>query len=141
MFSKSLIDSVKFRLVKIMDIILTCNYMFIGGILISILIDYIIPSLTNIELKQKSAVILYVEIFLHIGILVTFVYFLRNIIEKIPSPFDGVHGLDHSRLKELSGCIILSFSILLFQPDLKRRLFELLSRLPLPKTLDLLKDA
>jgi len=141
MFSKSLVNSFKFRTIKIMDIILTSNYFFLGGILISIFIDYITPSLTKIELKQKSTIMLYVEIFLHIGLLVMFAYVLRNVIEMIPSPFNGIHGLDHSRLKELNGCVVLSFAILLFQTDLKKRLFEFLNRLPLPRSLDFLADA
>jgi len=43
---------------------------------------------------------------------------LRNLVNLIPFPLNGVAGFDHSRLKELEGGEVLAVVLILFQRNL-----------------------
>jgi hypothetical protein len=45
------------------------------------------------------------------------IYFIRQIIKRIPFPLEGFYGYDSKRVKELQGGVIVSFSILSLQSD------------------------
>jgi hypothetical protein len=47
----------------------------------------------------------------------------------IPSPFHGVAGFDHFRLKELGGSAILGATYVYFQTNLKSKISDLHGRL------------
>ena len=50
------------------------------------------------------------------------IYLIRNVVELIPSPFNGIAGYEHSRLKELTTAAAFVFVFLLYQKHLKKRL-------------------
>jgi len=50
------------------------------------------------------------------------IYILKNLIEHIPSPFDGFYGFKHMQTKELIDAPILAFTILYYQFNLTRKL-------------------
>ena len=47
----------------------------------------------------------------------------------IPSPLHGIAGLDHFRMKELSGSAILGVTYVYFQTNLKSKMSDLHNRL------------
>jgi hypothetical protein len=50
---------------------------------------------------------------------------MRNVVEMIPSPVDGIAGFQHSRLKELEGGHILIVVTILFQKNLQEKVLLL----------------
>ena len=52
----------------------------------------------------------------------TIIYMVRNVVELIPSPFNGFFGFDHLRLKELTNASVFSFIFLYFQAHLKSKI-------------------
>lgn len=109
------------RSIKILDIgILTVLYFSLGYIF-SWLINKIYSNFDPYNKPIKFLVFLEVcgQIFI-IGILV---YILRNLINLIPFPLDGVYGYQHSRVRELtSGGIAITFGIFYAQENIKSKL-------------------
>ncbi len=50
------------------------------------------------------------------------IYIARNVVELVPSPFNGLAGYEHGRLKELTTASAFVFVFLLYQKHLKDRL-------------------
>ena len=42
------------------------------------------------------------------------VYYVRTIVKKIGRPFNNIAGFDFYKLKELSGGVVLSLSLIMF---------------------------
>jgi len=55
-------------------------------------------------------------------LLVVIMYIIRNLVELIPSPFHGVAGFDHYRLKELKFAGIFIFILLFLQKHYREKL-------------------
>ena len=92
------------------------------AITMSILIDKIFGKFDEKEAKKKSTIRIIGEIYLQLGVISVFGYIIRNVMEVIPSPFDGIAGFDHRRVKELSGGLILSFMIYYYQYNLRAKI-------------------
>jgi biotin transporter BioY len=109
------------RSIKILDIgILTILY-FTLGYIFSWLINKIYYNFDSNTAPSKILVFLEVcgQLFV-IGILV---YILRNFIELIPFPLEGIYGYQHSRVRELtSGGIALGFGVFYAQDNIKEKL-------------------
>jgi hypothetical protein len=58
-------------------------------------------------------------------------YFIRNTVEKIPFPLDGVHNFKYGILKERTNIVISSFLLMYYQTKLRQR-FDLLLLNKLP---------
>ena len=56
------------------------------------------------------------------------VYILRNIVERIPFPLDGLFGYDHSRVIEIKGGILIAFAVITFQHNFKNKVTFLINR-------------
>jgi len=50
------------------------------------------------------------------------IYFIRNIVALVPSPFNGLYGFQHNRLKELDSAYVFDFVLLYNQPNLMKRM-------------------
>ena len=57
------------------------------------------------------------------------VYILRNIVEKIPFPLDGVAGYEHKRVSEIKGGVLIAFAVITFQPNFKNKVTLLIKLL------------
>jgi hypothetical protein len=109
------------RSIKMLDIgILTVLY-FTLGYIFSWLINKIYYNFDPNTSPNKFLVFLEVcaQVFI-IGILV---YILRNLINLIPFPLEGIYGYQHSRVRELySGGIAISFGVFYAQDNIKEKL-------------------
>ncbi len=61
------------------------------------------------------------QLILHIIVYSIVFYILRNVVERIPFPLEGLGGYEHHRLKELEGGPVMEFVGLLFQKNLKEK--------------------
>lgn len=109
------------RSIKMLDIgILTVLY-FTFGYIFSWLINKLYSNFNTDSKPNKFLVFLEVcgQIFV-IGVLV---YIIRNLIELIPFPFEGIYGYQHKKVKELySGGIALTFGLFYAQDNIKAKL-------------------
>ena len=118
-----------FRLVKMTDMGFTVIIYFIVGVTLAKLSD-MIYGIYNEEIdRKKSTFRLCAEIFGMIWLDLIILYLVRNLVEWIPSPFHGVYGYDHFRLKELNGSMVLGATYLYFQNNLRSKLSDLNKRM------------
>jgi uncharacterized membrane protein len=71
--------------------------------------------------KKESKWKLFVEIILHVFAIGVVAYILRNVVELIPFPLEGVAGFRHSLLKELEGGHVMTIVLILFQKNLEEK--------------------
>jgi len=72
--------------------------------------------------KMKSRVLQFLEIITMFWIIGIIIYIVRNIVELIPSPLDGVYGFKHILVSELRNATVFSFVFLMFQNHLTDRI-------------------
>ncbi len=94
---------------------------FIFAMYTSILVDNYYGPFDREAAEQKSFIRLASEATLQVWIFGVIVYIVRNLAELIPSPFHGVAGLDHYRLKELSNAALFTVIFMIYQRNLKAR--------------------
>ena len=112
----------KFLAVKLIDIGLVSVYFFIFGIAVAKVFDYIYGEFDSEQYKGYSNIRLFLEIVVHLFLLGVVAYVLRNIVELIPFPFEGVGGFKHERLKELEGGHVMAIVMILFQKNLQNKI-------------------
>ena len=118
-----------FRLVKIADIGYITILYAISGLVITKAFDVTTAKLDREENKQKSSLRLFFEIVLYLWIAGIIIYAIRNIMEIIPSPFEGVYGLQHLQVKELGNAGVFVFIFFYFGESLKEKLNVMYDRL------------
>ena len=107
-----------FRLIKMVDIIYISALAVIFGFLLAYISDGIFGSFNkekyDNEIKDKKDI--RIELAIKMVIVVSYtsiiLYLLRNFIELIPSPFNGICGLKHVQVKEIetiTGIIFVFF--------------------------------
>lgn len=107
-----------FRLIKMVDIIYISALAVIFGFILAYISDGIFGSFNkekyDNEIKDKKDI--RIELAIKMIIVVSYtsiiLYLLRNFIELIPSPFNGICGLEHVRVKEIetvTGIIFVLF--------------------------------
>jgi hypothetical protein len=125
--SKNLKNQIVFRIIKSLDIGLITVIYFSIGFILSHQINKIYTLFDNTKTYNKQLLLLEVctQLFI-IGILV---YIIRNFVQLIPSPLNGIYGFQHIRVKELnSGGIALAFGIFFAQYDIKDKLKYILDK-------------
>jgi hypothetical protein len=110
-----------FVTVKLIDIGITYTYFFAIGLIMAKIFDYVYIDLLK---EQKTNWKTYpiglftLNILFHFFLIGVSVYFIRNLVQLIPYPLEGIAGYQHLRLKELGGGAILTFMIFMFQDNL-----------------------
>ena len=125
---KTLSDEFQTRGVKIIDIAyVTAIYLTLGAVL-SISIDRQLGKFDPQEADKVSTAQLYGEVLLHFACIGILMYIVRNIVEWIPFPLNGVYGYDHMRLNELRNAGLFGVIFFLFQNNLREKLIYLSKR-------------
>ncbi len=124
----SALQELKVRSVKILDMGYVAIIYFVIGLLLSKASDAVFGKYDAIIEKSKSTIRLGLEVLLMLWVICIVMYVARNVVELVPSPFDGVFGFQHARLKELNGVAILIFTYLFFQDTLRAKMTELYNR-------------
>ena len=118
-----------FRLIKLADIGYIVIIYFVIGILLTKLSNQFIVFDDPKNNKKKSTLRLSFEIIGIIWMIIVIYYILRNIVELIPSPFHGLYGYDHYRLKELNGVAVLGVTYIYFRDMISNKLDEFNKRI------------
>jgi hypothetical protein len=116
------------RSIKMADISLLGVYYLFGGIVLSLIIDKLFPVYDEEVYSNKSSQEIFLEVCLNISLIMIIVYILRNIVEKIPFPLDGVAGYEHKRVSEIKGGVLIAFAVITFQPNFKNKVTLLINR-------------
>lgn len=115
-----------FRIVKILDIGYTTLIYFMMGLIIAGIIDILYGKYDEKAEKKKSLTRKTLDLVGMIWLNGVIIYFIRNVAELIPSPFDGLYGFQHNRLKELDSAYVFDFVLIYNQPNLIKRMDILL---------------
>lgn len=110
-----------FLAVKLLDIGYVTFLFFVFGLIFAKGFDLIYGKFDKEKYKKVPKWKLLLEILLHIFAIGVVAYILRNVVELIPFPLDGVAGFRHSLLKELEGGHILTVVLILFQKNLEEK--------------------
>jgi len=109
---KTIIEHANFRFAKIMDIGYVTAIYFIIGLIFSRLFDKLFGEFDPKKEEQKHIVQEGAELIGMIWIIGISTYVVRNLVELIPSPFDGIAGLIHKKLKELTGASVYTMIVM-----------------------------
>ena len=114
---------------KLLDLFLLTVYYFTTGFYISAVIDWIAGPFDESAEAKKSTVRLFIESVLYTFALIVIFYIVRNLISRIPFPFEGVYGFKHELVKEREGDVIFVFILFLYQEYYVNKLTYLYDRI------------
>ena len=117
-----------FRTVKIFDIGYITLIYFIVAVIFCLYMDKYMGKFDPRVDDQKSLLYLYSVALLHIWFIGVVIYIVRNLVELIPSPFHGLAGFDHFRVKELGNAFVFAYVVLYYQYYYRSRLDYLFTR-------------
>lgn len=116
------------RSIKVVDIIFITMIYFAIGFILAFFLDLSSEKLYGFHYDAKSTVVLIGEVLFQVTALTVCAYFLRNLVQLIPFPFEGVYGFEHLRVKEVSsGTLITTFGTIFFY-DLQNKLHYIRQR-------------
>lgn len=118
-----------FRLTKIADIGYITILYAIAALILAKVFDKVSKVLDVEDDSKKSSPRLFFEIILYLWAAGIVIYGVRNLMELVPSPFDGVYGLEHLRVKELGNAGVFIFIFFYFEESLKKKMTVLYDRL------------
>lgn len=110
-----------FLFAKILGIGYVTTLYFIAGIALAKVFDAVYGKFDKEEHEKSGRSLFHLgaEIVFHMFLISVLIYILRNIVERIPYPLEGIGAYQHSKLKELSSPPILSVVTVLFQKNFK----------------------
>ena len=126
-----------FLFTKILDIGLVTVYYFLAASLTSILLDSALGPFEQPPLKSNKTADLYeiaqlcFEVILQFFFIGVLIYAMRNIVEHIPFPLEGVGGFQHRRLKEIDEAFVFIVVFMFYQKHLEGKLRFLRDQLSL----------
>lgn len=114
-------NTIGFYSVKASAIFIISVIYFLIGTFLSIMLDELSP---EDGYEQMTTL----ELFLHIsgmfGLIGVVFYFMRIGLKRIPFFMNGLYGFQASRLKEIGGGIIISYTVYSYQKHLSKMMEE-----------------
>jgi formate hydrogenlyase subunit 3/multisubunit Na+/H+ antiporter MnhD subunit len=112
--------SIAFTITKICDLIFISFLLFFSALIISVTLNNICNFFYPKKNKSKKVDVSFIsEIIFRITYIIVMCYVFRNLVEMIPSPFDGYNGFQHLRVKEISSGTLLTTLAFFFQNNLR----------------------
>lgn len=102
---------------------------FIAGFGMSRIFDSVLPKFDEEKEKESPLIVSILKVIPMLCLTAASIYILRNIVGLIPSPFEGMYGLEHLRIKEYASSPILTFTIFYYQDNLQDRLKYIYNRI------------
>ena len=113
------------RLIKIADIGYVTVLFFAVAIAFANLLDYLFVMWFGKENEKKSTTRILLELLCQIIFTGIFSYLGRNIIHFVSSPFNGLYGFDHFKVKEVNSGALLTMLMVIFQNSLQDKIIYL----------------
>jgi hypothetical protein len=123
-----LMDEVVIRSVKLLDLGYIGTGHFLVGFSLARALDNSFGAFNADAEKEKSTTIVIVEVILLLWMNAIILYIVKNLMELVPSPFNGLGGFEHGRVKELKSAPLLAFALLYYQSGLQDKLKALYNR-------------
>jgi len=111
-----------FRAVKCLDIAFITFIYFGFAYIIGYYLDVFFIRIFGTEYDKKKNIYLILEVIIQVATVGMICYLVRNIVHIIPSPFDGIYGINHLQVKELTDVSFFTVFIMMFQYDLQDKL-------------------
>jgi hypothetical protein len=121
--------TIPFLTAKLVDIGFVTVYYFAAAFVLSSLLNWWMGPFDEETQKQKSIVLLLGEVILQFFVLGVLTFIMRNIVERVPFPFEGLGGFRHSRLKEVDDAGVFIIVFLFYQEHLALTLKHLATRI------------
>lgn len=119
-----------FVVAKITDLGLVAFYYFLLALVFSVALNYLTQVYeTYLPSKEKSTHRLALEIIANVFFVAVAFWIIRNTVERIPFPLEGMGGYRHARLSQTTTAAIATLTLVLFQTSLTDKIRELNSRI------------
>ncbi len=126
-------EEVIIRGIKILDIaFITFLYGIVALIFAGLLDEYVYKHISfqpGVEDKDKTKLVLVLETLVCLAITGVVAYMLRNILQLVPFPLNGVYGFDHQRVPELRSGNIISVILIFFAYTFRNKMIILQSKI------------
>ena len=116
------------RGIKLIDLGYIGAAHFLVGFFVSRGIDTLCGPFNADAERKKSTVRVMLEVIGLMWFNAVVLYIIKNTMEHIPSPLDGLGGFEHARVKELKSAPLLAFALLYYQSHLQEKLKALYNR-------------
>ena len=123
------ISEVGFRSIKLLDIGYVTVIYFSVGMILAKLFDIIYGEFDEKREAKRPFFLRGLELLGMMWLSGIVIYFVRNLVELIPFPLEGVFGFKHLKLKELKGAAVFTFVFLYFQAHLRGKMNSFYSEL------------
>lgn len=110
------------RGIKLVDIGYVSVLYFVMGYACAVAFDRALGKFDAQRAARKHVLTLAAELALHVYCIGILTYLVRNVVELVPFPLDGVQGFVHVRLKELTSAPVFGLILVIFQDHLKEKL-------------------
>ena len=110
---------------RLVDLSMIGILYFIGGVCISNILNNIFHEYDKEVYDNTPTYKIVLELFLHSSLIMILAWMLRSTVYKIPFPLDGLWGYNHSKLSEIKGGILISFSIFVLLTDFRKKIIHL----------------
>ena len=121
-------DEAVIRTVKMFDLGYIGTGHFLVGFALSRALDNLMGPFDAEAEAEKSTTLVIVEVILLLWMNAIILYISKNLMELLPSPFNGLGGFEHGRVKELKSAPLLAFALIYYQSGLQDKLKALYNR-------------
>lgn len=125
-YSQTLKEDIIVRLIKILNMGYTNVIYIIPAIFVATLLDKNVYNNIHIgEIKKdedKTIIALLIELIIIITINGIVAYVLRNILQKMPFPFEGSYGFDHMKIMEVKNGVVITLILMYFAPIIVKKI-------------------
>ncbi len=126
-------EEVVIRGIKLIDIAFVTFLYGISALIVAGLLDkYVFTKITlqpGVEDKDKNKYVLVLETLICLAITGIVAYLLRNLLQLVPFPLEGVYGFSHMRVPEVKSGNIISVILIFFAYTFRNKMVILQSKI------------
>lgn len=120
----------RITLIKIVSIMYVTILYAITGLLITTTLDRTVFDSKHINtskeyLDKQTTFEVFFDTAIIIGILASFSYIARNLVQLIPFPLNGMYGFDYMRVKEVSSGAVITVFLFAFSGTISKKYSQL----------------